>query len=178
MDDQLSSVDFDEAYHQQDLRDMDQDQYDRIVTKRYLQDQNLHGLQDLRDRHDLSTHNDESQHDQISTIQHFDEVQHIRSRSKRVWFHNSTRKGIWQIQIHSRWQRVTLLVYDKWSADEDIRLRWRLIVTMVPECYKQQTMSEILPCARSMSLTEQALGDSRSNCSAGDGPEEQPDLQV
>ena len=33
--------------------------------------------------------------------------------------------------MHSRWQRVILLMYDKWSADENIMLRWQLIAKLM-----------------------------------------------
>ena len=33
--------------------------------------------------------------------------------------------------MYSRWQRVALLMHDKWSADENIMLRWQLVAKVV-----------------------------------------------
>ena len=87
-----------------DLQDPDRD------PNVYSYSDALHALQDLQDRHDLSMHIcDDAQRDQDSVMQSCKDVYHM----------------------HSRWQRVVFLKHDKWSADEDIMLKWQLVAKLV-----------------------------------------------
>ena len=36
-----------------------------------------------------------------------------------------------KLEMNSRWKRVARLMQDKWSVDEDIMLRWQLVVKLV-----------------------------------------------